>query len=115
MTHLAPPPATPNCVHSAVDPSHSAYIAPLPIPKGGFEEAKRLVLDMPRTHLKEEEDGYAHIVFTTMIFRWKDDLKLELDPAAGVIHVRSASRVGHSDLGANRKRVEALRAAFEAA
>lgn len=115
MTRLAPPPNKPNCVHSGVDPKEAAYIAPLPNPPGGFEQAKGLALAMGNAQLHDEAPGYAHIVFTTRIFRWKDDLQLELDEDAGVIHVRSASRVGHSDLGVNRRRVETLRAALEAA
>ena len=46
------------------------------------------------------------------LLRFVDDVDAVVDPDAGVIHVRSASRVGYSDLGVNRKRVEAIRAAF---
>ena len=46
------------------------------------------------------------------MFRFVDDLECRLDAENRVIHVRSASRVGYSDLGVNRKRVERLRARF---
>ena len=59
-------------------------------------------------------DFHLYAECRSPIFGFIDDLELVLQPGAGYIHVRSASRVGHSDLGANRKRVEALRAAFEA-
>ncbi|MCO4744196.1 MAG: DUF1499 domain-containing protein [Proteobacteria bacterium] len=113
MSRLAPPPKTPNCVHSNVASKRHAYIEPLPIPAGGFEAAKKIALGMPRSELSETAEGYAHLVFTTAVFRFKDDLELEL--AEDVIHVRSASRVGKSDLGKNRKRVEALRSLLRAA
>jgi uncharacterized protein (DUF1499 family) len=44
-----------------------------------------------------------------MIFRFVDDLTLHLTPSNGIIHLRSASRTGYSDLGVNRRRVENLR------
>jgi uncharacterized protein (DUF1499 family) len=56
--------------------------------------------------------GYLHAEATSLIFRFVDDLECVLDRAANVIHVRSASRVGHGDMGVNRKRVERLRQLF---
>ena len=50
--------------------------------------------------------------FTTALMGYVDDVEFLYDPAAGVTHVRSASRLGYSDLGANRKRIEALRGAL---
>jgi len=58
-------------------------------------------------------DGYARAEFRSRVFRFVDDLELRLDTAHNCIQVRSASRVGHSDLGANRDRVERLRAQLE--
>jgi len=54
-------------------------------------------------------DSYLRVEFTTMIWRFVDDLELLADIDQAVIHVRSASRVGTWDLGANRRRVESLR------
>ncbi len=59
------------------------------------------------------EGSYMHITFTTSLMKYVDDLELLIVPGEK-IHVRSASRVGHSDMGANRKRVEAVRAALAA-
>ena len=50
------------------------------------------------------------MTFTSAVFRFVDDVEFEVDEAARVVHVRSASRVGRGDFGANRKRVEAIRA-----
>ncbi len=56
-------------------------------------------------------DGkYCHAVFTSMIFRFKDDLELLMGQSQ--IQIRSASRAGYSDLGVNRKRVEKIRSLF---
>jgi len=116
---LKPPPSSPNCVSSLADASDPVHhIAPLRVP-GPIEEAlgrvKAVVEAMPRTRITTVEDDYLHAVFTTAIFRWKDDVEFQVDADAGVVHVRSASRVGYGDLGANRKRVEAIRSALGAA
>ncbi len=111
-------PSSPNCVSSQADPADSEhYAAPLKFDGdalAAFERAKAAALSLPGAALFEARDNYAAFEFTTRVMRFVDDLELVLDAPAGAIHVRSASRLGHSDLGANRKRVEALRAAFEA-
>ena len=73
---------------------------------------KSKVLAQPRARITEARVGYFRAEFTSLIFRFVDDVEFLLDENEHVIHVRSASRVGHSDLGANRQRVERLRAAF---
>ncbi|HQZ27625.1 MAG: DUF1499 domain-containing protein [Verrucomicrobiales bacterium] len=60
-------------------------------------------------------DFHLYAECRSPLFGFVDDLELVLHPGAGFIHVRSASRVGYSDLGANRTRVEALREAFAVA
>jgi uncharacterized protein (DUF1499 family) len=62
--------------------------------------------------LVTEQDGYLHARYETPLMRYIDDVELRLDANHQVIHIRSASRVGQSDLGANRKRVARIRAAF---
>ena len=57
-------------------------------------------------------DDFIHVTFTSRIFRFVDDVECVFDDRAKVIHIRSASRVGRSDLGANRKRVAAIRGRF---
>ena len=65
---------------------------------------------MPNAAIISQEDNYLHATFTSKLFRFVDDVELLLD--GDKVHVRSVSRVGYSDLGANRKRVEAIRAAL---
>lgn len=106
---LRPCPGSPNCVNSqGPDPS----IEPLRFP-GDPDAAFASLLDFlraqPRAEVLEVEDGYAHVVVWTPFLKFADDLELLLAPAERAIHVRSASRVGRSDLGTNRARVDALR------
>lgn len=112
---LGPLPSSPNAVSSqAEDPSRR--VEPLHFagdPAEAMARARRAVESMPRTEIVRADERYLHATFTSRLFRFVDDVELLLDPQAGVIHVRSASRVGYSDLGANRRRVEALREAFE--
>lgn len=70
---------------------------------------KAAVAGMPRTVLVEEEDDYLHYQFTSLVFRFVDDVEFLFDDATKTIHFRSASRVGYGDFGVNRRRMEDLR------
>jgi uncharacterized protein (DUF1499 family) len=111
---LAPCPDSPNCVSSqAEDERHR--IEPIRFDGDSDEAWKRLrerVAARPRTRIVTEADGYLHAECTSLIFRFVDDLECLLDRDARLIHVRSASRAGHSDFGVNRRRVEELRRGF---
>jgi uncharacterized protein (DUF1499 family) len=114
---LAACPSTPNCVSSqATDAEHAiapyGYGAALPDAKARL---KRVVGALPRTRLVGETESYLHFEFTSRIFRFVDDVEFYFDDAAKLIHMRSASRLGRSDFGVNRKRVEAIRRAFDEA
>lgn len=65
---------------------------------------------MPGAELKQHSDNYAYAVFTSALMRFKDDVEVYLDEESKLTHFRSASRIGYSDLGANRKRYEAFAA-----
>jgi uncharacterized protein (DUF1499 family) len=67
---------------------------------------------MKRSNIVTEQELFVHTEFTSALFRFVDDAEFFIDDANKVIHVRSASRVGHSDMGVNRKRVEEIRALF---
>jgi uncharacterized protein (DUF1499 family) len=69
---------------------------------------------MKRSRIVKTEDTYIHAEFTSAIFRFVDDVEFYLDDTAKTIHMRSASRVGKSDFGVNRKRMEKVRAHFTA-
>ena len=112
VSRLKPCPATPNCVSSkAGDATHR--VEPFPFTGAAADSLARVkvaALSFPRTRVVEEAPGYVRITFTSAVFRFVDDVEFETDDAAHMVHVRSASRVGSSDFGVNRKRVEAIRA-----
>lgn len=109
--HLLPCPASPNCVSSdAPDTAHS--VAPFPLivpPRDGWRAVQAAIDGLPRTKMISVTDDYLHVECSSAVFGFVDDLELHLRPAENIIAVRSASRLGHSDLGVNRKRVESLR------
>lgn len=114
MAKITACPSKPNCVSSvATDETHA--IEPLRFEGEGAAALARLkdvMAGLPRTTLVSEEDGYLHFVVTTRLMRFKDDVEFAFAEEPGRIDVRSASRVGHSDLGVNRKRVEEIRTRF---
>lgn len=114
---LAPPKSTPNCVSSQADPADAEhYIAPIPF-KGGAVEAmaaaRTAFESMQGATVIRHEGNYLYAEFRTKLMRFVDDVEFVFDEKAGVIHVRSASRLGRRDFGVNRARVEALRSRIE--
>jgi uncharacterized protein (DUF1499 family) len=111
---LAPCPDKPNCVSSqAEDERHR--VEPLPLdstPEEALDRLRQIIEAMPRATVDEAGDGRLRARFRSRIFGFVDDLEMAVDPEAGVIHVRSASRVGRSDLGVNRRRVEEIRTRY---
>jgi uncharacterized protein (DUF1499 family) len=115
---LQPPSRTPNSVSSQADlwPDHPqreyARIEPFPIrgdAAATLAALREAALALPGAELVRAEDNHLYLRFTTRWMKFVDDLEFWADPAAGVVHVRSASRVGRKDFGVNRARVEAIR------
>ena len=112
---LAPCPRSPNCVSSSAAAAPWA-IAPLPLagePEAAMARARAIVEAWPRTRVVAAEGLYLRAEQASRRFGFVDDLELLADPRAGVIHVRSAARLGWGDHGVNRARVERLRRALE--
>ena len=112
---LYPCPEAPNCVCSQ-DSGEEHGIDPLTY-AGDLQQAKtelrRAVESLPRFRIITLNENYWHVEFRSALFRFVDDVEFLFDPAAHRIEVRSASRVGHSDLGVNRKRIEQIRGLFK--
>lgn len=109
---LAACPDRPNCVSSDAPQSDAHHIAPfhLAVPAERAWQALLATLsEQPRLRIRQQTDGYVHATAHSAFFGFIDDLECQLRPEAGIIAIRSASRVGHSDFGVNRKRVEAIR------
>src|SRR5690349_9190325 len=106
---LAPCKRTPNCVSSQAEPQdREHYISPL-ASRGTMRELRAAVEAMPRASVITAEGRYLYAEFRTRLLRYVDDVELYYDERAGVVHVRSASRLGRRDFGVNRARVEELR------
>ena len=111
---LAPCPDKPNCVSSQnTDQKHA--IAPFRY-ESSMEEARQTLLQVlksqKRARITSIADHYIHAEFTSSLFRFVDDVEFLIDDASKIIHVRSASRAGYSDLGVNRRRVENIHSRF---
>ena len=103
---------SPNCVSSQADPDdREHYIAPIAY-GGDMAALRRLIESLSLARVIRVEGNYLYAEFRTPFLRFVDDVELLL--ADGVIHVRSASRLGRRDFGANRKRIESLRALIQA-
>lgn len=116
--------STPNSISSQASlyPDHPqqrySTIAPLALRGDGLAtlaKIKTLVEAMSGSKIVKSEPAYLYAEFTTPLMKYVDDVEFWFDPSSNVIQVRSASRLGKSDLGANRKRVEAVRAALAVA
>jgi uncharacterized protein (DUF1499 family) len=118
---LKPPSDRPNSVSSQADlhPGHPrlayARIDPLPLvgsPEATLNQIATIVAAMPGARIVRREPDYLYAVVETRLMRYHDDVEFWADPVGRVVQVRSASRVGYSDRGVNRQRVEAIRRAL---
>lgn len=108
---LRPCPATPNCVHSETtgEKSIEPFKATADINLADLWDATIKNIKDQGGNIEIQEDDYLWATFQSSLFKFTDDVELRRDNKANIIHVRSGSRSGKSDLGVNRKRVEAIR------
>ena len=109
-------PSTPNCVSSLDrDPKH--HIAPLRF-TGSVKEAQHTLLwvlfSLKRMRVVTVDRDYIHAESISPVLRFVDDLEFFFNDRSKAIDIKSASRVGYSDLGVNRRRVEKIRQRFNA-
>lgn len=106
---------TPNCVSSQASILNKRhYIEPFKIKLDfdvdvAWQTFRKALLNHDRIAISHESRDSLHAEATSLLFRFVDDIDAVLDRRAGLIHIRSASRIGHHDLGVNRKRIEKLR------
>ena len=113
---LKPCPKAHNCVSSEFGTDLYHSIEPLVYAVEDAPQVLQRLKDAIRDmggSIEAEETDYMAATFTSRVFRFVDDLELRIDRDENTIHLRSASRVGRSDFGANRKRIAQLKAAFE--
>jgi len=115
---LAACPTSPNCVVSQGEEDAEHAIAPLTYDSDrstAVAKLREVVAAQEGSEVIEQTDTYLYAEFTSKLMGFVDDVEFYFSPTeAGTIHVRSASRLGQSDLGVNRKRIEAIRAVFAA-
>lgn len=110
---LRPCPDSPNCVCSEHQ-DHSAFIEPLlftTTAENAWDKIKIVIVESGG-EVVTDRDGYLHARFVTPLMRYIDDVELRMEHGKQRIQIRSASRVGYSDMGANRDRVARIRSAF---
>lgn len=112
---LAPCPPSPNCVFSQdQDPSHFVLPLRLAVPSAqGWAAARATVAATARVHIVTESNDYLHAECQSSLLGFVDDLELQLRAEDAVIEIRSASRLGYSDMGVNGRRVEDLRSELQ--
>ena len=111
---LKPCPESPNCV-STQTLQKSKKMAPIPFklsPKEVIKVIQSVVESLPNTHLEKESSTYLHYTFKSKIFRFTDDVEFLIDAEQKLIHFRSASRTGYSDMGVNKKRMTEIKKAI---
>ncbi|MEM8613940.1 MAG: DUF1499 domain-containing protein [Cyanobacteria bacterium P01_H01_bin.105] len=113
--HLIDCPASPNCVSSsASDDEH--YIAPIEYTTESDAVRDKLIAvleNQPRTEVTEQTDDYIRVTFTSRLMGFVDDAEFYFMPDGKTIAMRSAARLGESDLGVNRRRLEQFRLALQ--
>ena len=114
---LKPCPPTPNCVSSMENPSDKEhYMSPVAFSRSVPEliyVIKKSIENRPRTQIIKEEPAYIYFENTSLIMRYVDDSEFFVDEKKKELHFRSASRLGSSDIGVNRKRMSELLEAIQ--
>jgi uncharacterized protein (DUF1499 family) len=111
---LSPCGSAPNCVCSQDE--KASKVQPLSF-TGSKEDAVKAIenamASIGRSKFLKRDDRYLHYECKSALFGFIDDVEFLIEDRNGIIHVRSASRVGYSDFGANRRRIEKIRAAMK--
>jgi len=113
---LLPCPDSPNCV-SSQSKDKRLFIEPVRY-EGDQQRARNrliaVIQGMKRSKIETVRDDYIHAEFTSAVFRFVDDVEFYFDDKTKTIDIRSAARIGYSDFGVNRKRMEEIRSLFNA-
>ena len=108
-------PDAPKCVSSQVnDPRH--FIEPYTFddqPAEAMLRLKEALLIEKRVTIVIEQPTYLRVEVRSLIFRFVDDVEFTLLPEQGLVHIRSSARIGYTDFGVNRRRVERIRQSFQ--
>ncbi|MCG9874649.1 MAG: DUF1499 domain-containing protein [Leptospiraceae bacterium] len=109
---LKPCPPSPNCVSSFCDPKDEQhFIMAIDLKKSlpdSMKDLKSVLSNQGNAVIIKETENYIYAEFTSKIMGFVDDVEFYIDAKSNKLHYRSASRLGHSDLGVNRKRINKI-------
>ncbi len=109
---LKPCPESPNCIVSQYPSDTQHFLEPWHYSvshKRFREKLLELLQETKRVHIEKQSEEYVHATFKIPVFGFVDDVEFYLPKIEQVVHYRSASRVGHSDLGVNKRRMDNIR------
>ena len=109
---LAPCPDKPNCVCSEYKEDIQHFIAPLTISSKKLPRAMEYIkisIQSLGGQIQTENNAYLAATFSSSFFGFIDDVEFRIDAENELVHIRSAARLGHSDFGVNKKRVNDLK------
>jgi uncharacterized protein (DUF1499 family) len=112
---LSPCPASPNCVNSEYSQDSEHYIAGITYQNRNTDDVIQLLQQTIASsggRISEHTGDYIAATYSSRLFGFVDDVEFRIDRQQQLIHIRSASRQGHSDLGANQKRVQRIKQLF---
>ncbi len=106
---------TPNCV-STTHQDLNRLMLPVKYEGLSLEEAKDVLFEvlktLPKIKIEKDEGTYVHAEAQTMVFEYVQDVEFLFDEEAKTLHFRSASRVGFTDFGSNKRRMQSIVARF---
>lgn len=104
-------PDSPNCVSTQTNDTEKR-MEPIAVPADAADiigEVEAILSQMAGVTIVEQSGDYLHAEFVSSICRFVDDVEFYVDENESLLHFRSASRVGYSDLGVNRERMQKIR------
>jgi uncharacterized protein (DUF1499 family) len=108
-------PSKPNCLCSENKKDTEHYIEPIsfnPTTSNNLIQTLENIITELKGEIKSSDNQYLSATFSSPFMGFVDDVEFRIDPIKKLIHMRSASRVGHSDMGANKKRMELVKKLF---
>ncbi len=104
---LAPCKESPNCI--CTDEKDSHYLEPFPITDSSWKELPSFLKTLKGCSIVERRTDYIRMECRSSVFGFIDDVELYFDTQMGLLRYRSAARLGYSDFGVNRKRIEKIK------
>jgi uncharacterized protein (DUF1499 family) len=115
---LAPCKKTPNCVSTQADPlDKQHFIPPIRYETTKTEARQKIIKALQniggKTKIITQKPDYIHAENRSPTMGYIDDIEIYFEEHSKKIHIRSASRLGYSDFGMNRKRIQQIQSHFQ--